>query len=163
LTDLLNDADIDFDHAASAFPEISLDGEGDFPAFSSPLPASNIPTIGPFDLDAFGSPAPPARSKAHRQETISKAERSIVQFYEEHTGKRERQIAKTSVSFRDFTSFPCLLMTFENRYSEVEYVASQTNVLSRGTTWDRISDLVELQNSQSKTPTRSGQGTICLG
>jgi hypothetical protein len=32
------------------------------------------------------------RSKARRQETISKAERSIDQFYEEYTGKRERQI-----------------------------------------------------------------------
>jgi hypothetical protein len=32
------------------------------------------------------------RSKARRQDTISKAERSIDQFYEEYTGKRERQI-----------------------------------------------------------------------
>ncbi len=32
------------------------------------------------------------KSKARRQETISKAERSIDQFYEEYTGKRESQI-----------------------------------------------------------------------
>jgi hypothetical protein len=57
---------------------------------------------------------------------------------------------------------PCLLITFENRDSEAEYVASQTDELSRGTTWDRISDLVELQNSQSKTLARSGQGTTEL-
>jgi hypothetical protein len=77
MTDLLNDADIDFDHAASAFPEISLDGEGDFPAFSSPPPASNIPTAGPFDLDAFGSPAPPAREvkvTGHDDDEIEKFE-----------------------------------------------------------------------------------------
>ncbi|KAN0130697.1 Clathrin light chain domain containing protein [Lactarius tabidus] len=230
MADLFDDADIDFNNAASAFPEISLDGEGDFPDFSSPPPPSNFPTAGPFDLDAFGSPAPPARevkvtghdddeiekfesefpeldmpqvasppvpqptfgaaapfaprpqpsalsatpiltqqidaeepevirqwrerqadeikarderSKARRQETISKAERSIDQFYEEYTGKRERQIR-------------------ENKDSEAEYVASQTDELSRGTTWDRISDLVELQNSQSKTLARSGQGTTEL-
>lgn len=230
MTDLLNDADIDFDRAASAFPDISLDGDGDFPAFSSPPPVVHPPAAGPFDLDAFGTPAPPPRavkvtghddeqiekfesdfpeldvpqeagppvtqptfgaappfaprpqpsalsatpiltqqidaeepeairqwrerqadeikarderSKARRQETISKAERSIDQFYEEYTGKRERQIR-------------------ENKDLEAEYLASQTDALSRGTTWDRISDLVELQNSQSKTLARAGPGTTEL-
>ncbi|KAF8271070.1 clathrin light chain [Lactarius quietus] len=230
MADLLNDTDIDFDRAASAFPDISLDGEGDFHNFSSPPPAANLTATGPFDLDAFGSPAPPPRevkvtghddeeiekfesefpeldvpqvasapipqptfgsappfaprpqpsalsqtpiltqqidaeepevirqwrerqadeikarderSKARRQETISKAERSIDQFYEEYTGKRERQIR-------------------ENKDSEAEYVASQTDELSRGTTWDRICDLVELQNSQSKTLARAGPGTTEL-
>jgi hypothetical protein len=100
------------------------------------------------------------RSKARRQETISKAERSIDQFYEEYTGKRERQIRenKCALSRRHFVC----LVDDENRDSEAEYVASQTDALSRGTTWDRISDLVELQNSQSKTLARSGQGTTEL-
>ncbi|KAI9465155.1 clathrin light chain-domain-containing protein [Lactarius psammicola] len=214
MTDLLNDADIDFDRAASAFPDISLDGEGDIPTFASPPPAVHLPAAGPFDLDAFGSPAPPPRevkvtghddeeiekfesefpeldvpqeagppvtrptfgavppfaprpqplsatpiltqqidaeepevirkwrerqaeeikarderSKTRRQETISKAERSIDQFYEEYTGKRESQIR-------------------ENKDSEAEYVASLTDELSRGTTWDRICDLVRTPNSQ---------------
>lgn len=102
------------------------------------------------------------RSKARRQETISKAERSIDQFYEEYTGKRERQIRenKCVLLWRHFRLLS--LMTFENRDSEAEYVASQTDELSRGTTWDRICDLVELQNSQSKTLARSGQGTTEL-
>ncbi|KAH9072801.1 clathrin light chain-domain-containing protein [Lactarius deliciosus] len=227
MTDLLNDADIDFDRAASAFPDISLDEDSDFRAFASPPPAVHLPAAGPFDLDAFGSPAPPPRevkvtghddeeiekfesdfpeldmpqeaspptkptfgavppfaprpqplsatpiltqqidaeepevirqwrerqadeikardekSKARRQETISKAERSIDQFYEEYTGKRESQIR-------------------ENKDSEAEYVTSQTDALSRGTTWDRICDLVELQNSQSKTLARAGPGTTEL-
>ncbi|KAH9047306.1 clathrin light chain-domain-containing protein [Lactarius hengduanensis] len=231
MTDLLNDADIDFDRAASAFPDISLDGDSDFPTFSSPPPAVHLPAAGPFDLDAFGSPAPPPREvkvtghddeeiekfesdfpeldmpqeaapptkptfgavppfaprpqplsatpiltqqidaeepevircllcnganaklmrsrratrgpKARRQETILKAERSIDQFYEEYTGKRESQIR-------------------ENKDSEAEYVASQTDELSRGTTWDRICDLVEIQNSQSKTLARAGPGTTEL-
>ena len=54
--DLLDD-DIDFDRAASAFPDISLDGEGDIPAFATP-PSHTPPPGGPFDLDAFGGPTP---------------------------------------------------------------------------------------------------------
>jgi hypothetical protein len=50
----------------------------------------------------------------------------------------------------------------ENRDSEAEYVGSQTDALSRGTTWDRICDVVELQNSQSKTLARGGPGTTEL-
>ncbi len=77
MTDLLNDADIDFDRAASAFPDISLDGEGDFPTFASPPPAVHLPAAGPFDLDAFGSPAPPPREvkvTGHDDEEIEKFE-----------------------------------------------------------------------------------------
>jgi len=83
------------------------------------------------------------RSKARRQETISKAERGIDQFYEEYTAKRERQIR-------------------ENKDSEAEYLASLTDSLSHGTTWDRICELVDLQNSQSKTLARAGPGTTEL-
>ena len=58
MADLLDDPDIDFERAASAFPDISLDGEGDIPTFVSPPPRSPPPPAGPFDLDAFGGPAP---------------------------------------------------------------------------------------------------------
>lgn len=47
------DDDFDFDRAASAFPDISLDGTGDlpsFPAVSAPAPPSA------FSFDDFGSP-----------------------------------------------------------------------------------------------------------
>jgi hypothetical protein len=47
------DDDFDFDRAASAFPDISLDGEGDLPSFtttSAPAPPSA------FSFDNFGSP-----------------------------------------------------------------------------------------------------------
>ena len=52
-------ADIDFDRAASAFPEISLDGTDDF---STP-PAAAPPTksSGSFSFDDFSSP-PPTRT-----------------------------------------------------------------------------------------------------
>ena len=55
--DLIDDADIDFDRAASAFPDISLDGEGDMSAFATPPSLTPAPA-GPFDLDAFGGPTP---------------------------------------------------------------------------------------------------------
>lgn len=50
------------------------------------------------------------RSKARRQETISKAERSIDQFYEEYTGKRERQIRENK-----FVPSRCHLVLFADR------------------------------------------------
>jgi len=57
MADLFDDADIDFDRAASAFPDISLDGDGDNLAFATP-PSHTPPPAGPFDLDAFGDPTP---------------------------------------------------------------------------------------------------------
>jgi hypothetical protein len=57
MADLLDDAEIDFDRAASAFPDISLDGESDFPTFTTP-PSHTPAPAGPFDLDAFGGPTP---------------------------------------------------------------------------------------------------------
>jgi hypothetical protein len=57
MTDLFTDADIDWERAATAFPDISLDGEGDIPTFSPPPPISPPAPAGPFDLDAFGSSA----------------------------------------------------------------------------------------------------------
>jgi hypothetical protein len=57
MADLIDDAEIDFDRAASAFPDISLDGESDFHDFATP--SSLTPAAaGPFDLDAFGGPTP---------------------------------------------------------------------------------------------------------
>lgn len=54
--------DIDFDRAASAFPDISLDGEGDFPtptAFaSSTIGSGGAGGSGGFSFDDFDTPAP---------------------------------------------------------------------------------------------------------
>lgn len=47
------DDDFDFDRAASAFPDISLDGEGDVPSFPT---ASAPPVTAGFSFDDFGSP-----------------------------------------------------------------------------------------------------------
>ncbi|KAF8911545.1 clathrin light chain-domain-containing protein [Gymnopilus junonius] len=82
-------------------------------------------------------------SKARRQETIDKAERAIEEFYETYAKKKERSIR-------------------DNKNSEAEFVADLQASLSAGTTWDRISNLIELQNSQSKTIARTGAGTTDL-
>lgn len=48
------------------------------------------------------------------------------------------------------------------RQQEAEYLASLTDSLSNGTTWSRICDIVDLQNSQSKTLARTGASTTDL-
>jgi len=78
-----------------------------------------------------------------RQDTISKAERAIDEFYEDYNAKKERSIK-------------------ENKENEAEYLSSLNDSLTAGTTWSRICDYVELQNSQSKTLARSGAGTTDL-
>ncbi|KAI8978306.1 clathrin light chain-domain-containing protein [Trametes punicea] len=220
--------DLDLDRAASAFPEISLDGSGDISIPSAPPVAPAMSASGSFSFDDFSSPPPPrstevkvtgddeiekfesefpdievpnvqtmsplqqqpafgttptfapqpaysstpiltqqieedepevikqwrekqaeeikARdeaSKAKRQETIAKAERAIDQFYEEYAAKKERNIR-------------------ENKEHEEEFLANLNASLSQGTTWQRICDIIELQNSQSKTIARAGPGATDL-
>ncbi|KAG8895490.1 hypothetical protein FRC00_007407 [Tulasnella sp. 408] len=84
-----------------------------------------------------------AASEKKRQDTISKAEQAIDQFYQDYNSKKEREIA-------------------ENKKNEEEYKASLTDALAAGTTWSRICDLIELENSQSKTVARAGPGTTDL-
>ncbi|KAG6813756.1 hypothetical protein H0H92_007708 [Tricholoma furcatifolium] len=215
--------EIDFDRAASAFPDISLDGEGDIPIptqtqpvsqttsgfsfedFDTPTSHGNVKVTGDDEIEKFesefpdidvGQPQPPptqlsfsgatfaprpqpstfsstpilnqqieedepqvikdwrqkqqeeiaARdeaSKARRQDTIAQAERSIDEFYENYSKKKERNIR-------------------ENKDQEADYLASLSASLSSGTTWERICDIIELQNSQSKTIARTGTGTTDL-
>lgn len=73
--------DIDFDAAASQFPDISLDGSGDFPTLSSAPPAVSAPTksSGGFSFDGFDdSPLPkeriPTEVKVTGDDEISKFE-----------------------------------------------------------------------------------------
>ncbi len=81
--DLFNDTEIDFDRAASAFPDITLDGEGDIPAYTSSPPALNLPATGPFDLESFGSPVPPpkeVRVTGHDDEEIENFENEFPEL-----------------------------------------------------------------------------------
>lgn len=104
-------------------------------------------------------------SKAKRQETISKAERAIDAFYEDYNKKKERNIKENKCVSQSLLPQPGPLTLSQlpwRRETEGEYLASLTDSLSQGTTWDRICDLIELQNSQSKTLARAGPGTTEL-
>jgi len=82
-------------------------------------------------------------SKARREDSVAKAERSLDQFYEEYTAKRKAQIA-------------------QNKDDEAAFLNDLTESLAQGTTWDRICKLIELKDSQSKTLARAGPGTTEL-
>lgn len=55
-----------------------------------------------------------------------------------------------------------LIAASRPRDSERNFLESLTNSLSTGTTWQRICDFIELENSQSKTIARAGPGTTDL-
>lgn len=87
------------------------------------------------------------------------AERALEDFYEDYSRKKEKNIAENKcVAFLSclFQLIPC------TRDAEADYIASLEASLAGGTTWSRICDLVELQNSQSKTIARTGTGTTDL-
>jgi len=79
-------------------------------------------------------------SATKKQKTIADAEKAIDDFYAEYNQKAERNIKR-------------------NKENEAEFLANLEASLSAGTTWSRIADLIELQNSQSKTLARAGPGT----
>ncbi|TDL18387.1 hypothetical protein BD410DRAFT_728524 [Rickenella mellea] len=116
------------------------------PILQQPLPEEDEPEVIKTwrEKQAAEIKARDEASAARRQETIAKAERSIDQFYEDYNLKKERNIV-------------------DNKKQEQTYLASLTTSLSEGTTWSRIAELVELQNSQSKTIARTGAGTTDLG
>ncbi|KAF8317273.1 clathrin light chain [Cantharellus anzutake] len=82
-------------------------------------------------------------SAAKKRETISNAEKAIDDFYKEYNQKTERNIK-------------------QNKENEAQFLADLQTSLSVGTTWSRIADIIELQNSQSKTLARAGPGTTDL-
>jgi hypothetical protein len=56
-----------------------------------------------------------------------------------------------------------LIPNAATRETEAEFKEQFSSTLSNGTSWSRICDIIELQNSQSKTLARSGAGTTDLG
>ncbi|KAJ1304962.1 hypothetical protein OPQ81_006094 [Rhizoctonia solani] len=167
----------EFERAASAFP--ALDGEEGISApsleqfeaqpsfhatpqapssFQSPAPVQfQSPAPQGPNYSAFMQPEEPEpevvrqwrehqaekiaqrdeESKRKRAEAIARAEKDIDKFYEEYNAKKERTIR-------------------ENKENEAEFLSSLTDSLSSGTTWSRICDLIDLENSQSKTVARTG-------
>jgi len=71
-------------------------------------------------------------SAERKEEMIRKAEAAIDDFYAGYNQKKEKQIA-------------------QNKENEAAFVQARDDALAKGTTWERIADLVELQDSRSKT------------
>ncbi|AAW45490.1 hypothetical protein CNBH0550 [Cryptococcus deneoformans B-3501A] len=70
--------------------------------------------------------------KKRRDEMSDRAEKAIDQFYEEYNKMKEKNIR-------------------ENKESEAEFLEKLQEGVAKGTAWERISDLISLENSQSKT------------
>ncbi|GAC96928.1 clathrin light chain [Pseudozyma hubeiensis SY62] len=84
-----------------------------------------------------------AEEERKKAEAISKAEQDIDNFYAEYNAKKEKNIAA-------------------NKENDAKFQEQRTRELAEGTTWDRITKLVELKNSQSKTIARAGPGSSDL-
>ncbi|WVF71106.1 hypothetical protein IAT40_005903 [Kwoniella sp. CBS 6097] len=70
--------------------------------------------------------------KERRDEMSNKAEKAIDQFYEDYNKMKERNIR-------------------ENKESEAAFLERLNEGIAKGTAWERISELISLENSQSKT------------
>lgn len=84
-----------------------------------------------------------AEAERKKGEAVSQAERDIDQFYSEYNAKKEKSIKK-------------------NKEDEAAFLEKRQRELAEGTTWDRITKLIDLQNSQSKTIAPSGPGSTDL-
>ncbi|GMK59686.1 hypothetical protein CspeluHIS016_0802920 [Cutaneotrichosporon spelunceum] len=80
-----------------------------------------------------------AADQEKRDEMADKAEKAIDQFYEDYNKEKEKNIR-------------------ENKEHEAKLLEQLKDDIARGTTWERITDLIGLENSQSKTirPSVSG-------
>lgn len=79
-------------------------------------------------------------SSERKEEMIRKAEKSIDDFYASYNSKKERQIAK-------------------NKEDEQTFTQARDDALGKGTTWERIADMIELQDSRSKTVAKGSRDT----
>ncbi|GAA5943222.1 clathrin light chain CLC1 [Sporobolomyces koalae] len=78
------------------------------------------------------------QAERKKEETIAKARAQIDSFYKDYNSKKEKSIS-------------------QNKHDEEQFKAQLTDDLSKGTTWDRICQLVDLNDSRSKTATKSKQ------
>ncbi|BGP22111.1 clathrin light chain [Rhodotorula toruloides] len=73
-----------------------------------------------------------------KEDTIAKARNAIDNFYKEYNAKKEKAIA-------------------QNKEDEEKFKTDLSDSLAKGTTWERICTLIDLQDSRSKTTTKSKQ------
>ncbi|TIA91285.1 hypothetical protein E3P99_01145 [Wallemia hederae] len=72
-----------------------------------------------------------AASEKEKDEIKLKAERAIDNFYKDYNSRKEENIKK-------------------NKEEEEEFLTKRTDALGKGTTWERICDLLDIDNSQNK-------------
>ncbi|WFD36660.1 Clathrin light chain [Malassezia cuniculi] len=84
-----------------------------------------------------------AQAERVRGETISQAEQDIDKFYAEYNAQKEKNIKR-------------------NKENEARFQDERTRELAEGTTWTRVTKLLDLQNSQSKTIAKLGAGSTDL-
>ncbi|KAK4688201.1 hypothetical protein P7C73_g1900, partial [Tremellales sp. Uapishka_1] len=70
--------------------------------------------------------------KKRRDDMTDKAEKAIDSFYEDYNQQKEKNIR-------------------ENKESEAAFLEKLNEGIAKGTAWERITDLIGLENSQSKT------------
>ncbi|GAA6047933.1 hypothetical protein JCM3770_006432 [Rhodotorula araucariae] len=164
--------------------QVSVTGDNEFAAFEQEYPEIDLPTDEPHHYGSNGvppapspiglaapafnqpaslsaSPAPQTEGESEfikswrekqaqeiaareeeyarkKEETVAKARNTIDNFYKEYNSKKEKAIA-------------------QNKEDEEKFKAELTDSLAKGTTWERICTLVDLQDSRSKTTTKSKQ------
>lgn len=84
-----------------------------------------------------------AQAERQRGEIVSAAEQEIDQFYAEYNAQKEKNIKR-------------------NKENEARFHDQKTRELAEGTTWTRVTKLLDLQNSQSKTIAKVGAGSTDL-
>jgi len=132
--------DLDLYPAQTSQPQQSQNGYSSEPAYSQPAYTS-APTPAEPESDAIRAWREKQQeeiqrrdeaSAARKEEIIRKAEKAIDDFYANYNQKKEKQIA-------------------QNKENEAAFVQARDDALGKGTTWERIADMIELQDSRSKT------------
>ena len=84
-----------------------------------------------------------AQAERERAEAVSRAEREMDEFYANYRAQKEKNIKK-------------------NKEDEAQFQQQRQAELAEGTTWTRITKLLDLQHSQSKTIAKGGAGSSDL-
>ncbi|ORY26350.1 clathrin light chain [Naematelia encephala] len=161
--------DADREHFESAFPDLTSEvpfeapskpvfnalspqpyGQSPYPPTAAPQPSRSILPPPAFSniLPAAEEETEPIREwrekqaaeikrrdeqdKAKRDEMRGKAEKAIDSFYEDYNKVKERNIR-------------------ENKEHEAAFLEKLSEGIAKGTAWERITELISLENSQSKT------------
>ena len=107
------------------------------PAFSNTLPAAEEDTE-PIkawrERQAEEIKKRDARDKERREEMKAKAEQNIDRFYEDYNKEKEKNIR-------------------ENKENEAKFLEKISEGIAKGTSWERIADLLALENSRSSSLT----------